>query len=87
MLSNICWKQGLEAIAKRKLKLHYSGYSKFSVEPHSNYEFDGLTIENNSSDEFHIFLKKLDNVQVSSTEISNDHHPHCCCLTCLEGKY
>jgi hypothetical protein len=43
---------------------HYSGYSKFSIEPHQVYDFDGLTIENNSSDEYHIFIKKLDEVYI-----------------------
>jgi hypothetical protein len=44
--------------------MHYSGYSKFNIEPYSNYDFDGLTIENNSSDEYHIFLKKLENIDI-----------------------
>ena len=43
---------------------HYSGYSKFNVEPHQVYDFDGLTIENNSSDEYHIFLKKLEDIDI-----------------------
>lgn len=68
--------------------MHYSGYSKFSVEPFSCYEFDGLEINNNSAEEFHIFLKKLDDIdiEVENTEISNDHHRSCCCSQCLEEK-
>jgi hypothetical protein len=73
---------------------HYSGYSKFSIEPHQVYDFDGLTIENNSSEEYHIFIKKLDDIEVEfekkiGIEVSKiDFHPaHCCCLSCLEGDY
>ena len=43
---------------------HYSDYSKFSIEPHQIYEFDGLTLENNTSAEYHIFLKKLDDIDI-----------------------
>ena len=44
--------------------MHYSGYSKFSIEPYSNYDFEDLTIENNSSAEYHIFIKKVEEIEV-----------------------
>ena len=43
---------------------HYAGYSKFSIEPYSNYDFEGLTIENNTNEEYHIFIKKLEEIDI-----------------------
>ena len=48
----------------KKMAQHYSGYSKFSVEPYSNYDFSGLEINNNTNEEYHIFIKKLDDIDI-----------------------
>ena len=40
--------------------MHYEGYIKFDIPANETFEYDGLTLTNDSDDDFHIFVKKLE---------------------------
>ena len=40
--------------------MEYHNYIKFSVEANQEYEYENLKLINDSDDEYHLFLKKVD---------------------------
>ena len=60
--------------------MRYENYLKFIIESGENYQFEGLEINNKTSDTFHVFIKKLEEEVI---DVENSHPANCFCSDCL----
>lgn len=60
--------------------MEYKNYLRFDVEAGQMYQFEGLEINNKTSDNFHVFIKKLKDEII---DVENSHPPNCFCSDCL----
>jgi len=64
--------------------MKYTNYLKFNIEAGERYDFEGLEITNKTTDNFHIFIKKLDE-EIIDIEADEQHKAEdffCCCKEC-----
>jgi hypothetical protein len=53
----------------------YENYIKFTVTPNSVFEFENLKLTNDSDDEYHMFLKKVDLFSGEIIDMEEDKMP------------
>jgi hypothetical protein len=55
--------------------MHYEGYIKFDIPANETFEYEGLKLINDSDNDFHIFLKKLNFFDGEIIEMEEDTIP------------